>query len=106
MVRPRIQKPKKTTPIGRRLLKTRIAKGLTQQELADKSGDAQATIQKIESGHSLRPRNIDRIASALKVSPVYLLYGISNEAMRMAKAYDKAKAPVQKRVERILSKGT
>lgn len=40
--------------------------------MADTSQDV---IQKIENGKSLRPRNIDKIAKALDVSPAWLQFG-------------------------------
>ena len=61
--------------LGERLRFRRRELGLTQDELALLSGTNQAVIQKIENGKSLRPRKLDVIADALKITPAWLLYG-------------------------------
>ena len=61
--------------LGERLRFRRRELGLTQDELALLWGTNQAVIQKIENGKSLRPRKLDTIADALKITPSWLLYG-------------------------------
>ncbi len=58
--------------IGQRLRQTRLERSLTQEELA---GTKQAVIQKIENGHSKRPRVLDGLAVALGVNPAWLQWG-------------------------------
>lgn len=60
--------------IGQRLKQRREACGLTQQELAKRSGTTQATIARIESGETLSPRtsNLVALARALSTSSDYL----------------------------------
>lgn len=49
--------------------------GMTQAELAKKLGKGQTTIQKIETGQTLRPRFLDEMAAVLGVTPYELQYG-------------------------------
>lgn len=79
--------------LGERLRRRRRELGLTQEQLAERAGTTQAVIQKIENGKSLRPRKIDRIASALDVKPAWLMFGsdrfdaLDREAMQIAEAW-------------------
>jgi transcriptional regulator with XRE-family HTH domain len=61
--------------IGAPLLKARLEEHLTQEQLAELSGTNQALIQKIENGHSYRPRPIMSLAEVLKVNPAWLQFG-------------------------------
>jgi len=61
--------------LGERMRFRRRELGLTQDELALLWGTNQAVIQKIENGKSLRPRKLDTIADAPKITPSWLLYG-------------------------------
>ena len=61
--------------IGARLRNVRIDEHLTQEQLAELSGTNQALIQKIENGHSYRPRPIMPLAEALNVNPAWLQFG-------------------------------
>lgn len=61
--------------IAERLKYARSRKGFTQEELAKMTNTSQDVIQKIENGKSLRPRNIEKIAKALDVSPAWLQFG-------------------------------
>ena len=54
---------------GARLRMVRRERGLTQDQLAARVGTGQDVIQKIENGHSLQPRQLMKIASALDVNP-------------------------------------
>ncbi|MEJ1298818.1 MAG: helix-turn-helix transcriptional regulator [Candidatus Sedimenticola sp. (ex Thyasira tokunagai)] len=58
-----------------RLRETRKEAGLTQVQLAVRAGTIQAVIQKIENGHSQRPRILPELAYALKVNPAWLQFG-------------------------------
>ncbi|MEJ1385797.1 MAG: helix-turn-helix transcriptional regulator [Candidatus Sedimenticola sp. (ex Thyasira tokunagai)] len=61
--------------ISTRLRETRTAAGLTQLQLAVRAGTNQAVIQKIENGHSQRPRKLAELAHVLKVNPAWLQWG-------------------------------
>ncbi len=61
--------------IDKRLRKTRLARGLTQAQLADQANTNQAVIQKIENGKSAQPRNIEDLALILEVNPAWLQWG-------------------------------
>jgi transcriptional regulator with XRE-family HTH domain len=61
--------------VAQRLRALRIAKGLTQSQLAELAGTNQAVIQKIENGKSIRPRCIAALAVALVVNPAWLAWG-------------------------------
>jgi len=61
--------------LGERLRCRRREKRWTQDQLASQAGTNQAVIQKIENGRSLRPRKINEIASALGVTPSWLMFG-------------------------------
>lgn len=54
----------------------RLEKGVSQKELAIKSGIAQANISNIEKGRDFRISTLYRIATALDVTPVDLISGI------------------------------
>lgn len=75
-----------------RLRAARKEAGLTQEELAEAAHTTQSVIQKIENGHSKRPRRINDIAAVLGVSPGWLLFGAEAEeeldeyAMAVARA--------------------
>jgi len=59
-----------------RFKKARIDAGFTQIQLAEKANSSQASINKIESGLTMRPRNIDTFAFIMKVSPEWLQFGV------------------------------
>ena len=61
--------------IGARLRMIRTERGLTQDQVAARVGTGQDVIQKIENGHSLRPRILMEIAEALDVNPAWLQFG-------------------------------
>lgn len=61
--------------IGERLRETRQSFGLTQHELAVTAGTNQAVIQKIENGHSIRPRILIDLGIVLEVNPAWLQFG-------------------------------
>jgi len=64
--------------IANRVKKLRKALDLTQHQLAELVGVAQNSIQKLEKGDTKNPRNIEALARALKCTPEYLRFGISD----------------------------
>jgi len=74
MGRKRERKPGRTETLGDRIRRSRVARGLTQAELAGKSGVPQQTIAYYEvRGVSPRPELLVAIADALDVSADILL---------------------------------
>ena len=64
--------------IGKRLASARIAKGYTQEQLAELADLSTQTISAAENGHKgLRPENIIKICECLSISTDYLLCGKS-----------------------------
>jgi transcriptional regulator with XRE-family HTH domain len=61
--------------IGQRLRQLRLERSLTHEELDALAGTKQAVIQKIENGHSKRPRILADLAIALGVNPAWLQWG-------------------------------
>jgi len=62
--------------LGGRLRSARQAyESLTQDKLGVLSNSNQATVQKIENGHSHMPRCIKEYAAVLDVNPAWLLFG-------------------------------
>ena len=90
--------------LGERLRCRRREKGWTQDQLASHAGTNQAVIQKIENGRSLRPRKINEIASALDVTPSWLMFGnesenkLDTEAHAVAKAWASLPEPFRSRI--------
>jgi transcriptional regulator with XRE-family HTH domain len=62
--------------IGRRLRRARAERGITQVELAARTGVAHSTIVRIERGQA-RPKieTLGRFAEALGVDPKWLAFG-------------------------------
>ena len=60
--------------VGRNVLKLRLASGLTQEQLAEKSGHSQQYISSLERG-ARNPSVVSlfELAQALKVTPVDLI---------------------------------
>jgi len=69
-----------TFMLKNRFKKARVDAGLTQIQLAEKANSSQASINKIESGLTMRPRNIDKFASIMKVSPEWLQFGVGDNS--------------------------
>lgn len=66
----------KHSTIGERIKQLRLQKGVTQQELASKTGINDANIRKYESGRqNPKLETIEKIALALDVSPSVLIFG-------------------------------
>lgn len=61
--------------LAERVAKRREQLGLSQKNLAEKIQVSQQSINKIESGQTRSPRNLDKLAEALEVSPQWLLFG-------------------------------
>lgn len=73
-----------TTPsrsiVAQNVRRQRLARGLTQVELAKKAGVTQPRIVEIEAGkHNQRTDTIDKISDALGVSPASLLIYVESE---------------------------
>ena len=64
--------------IAQRIKELRTHLDLTQYELAELTGSSQTSIQKIERGDTKNPRNIEALARALKCTPEYLQFGITD----------------------------
>jgi transcriptional regulator with XRE-family HTH domain len=82
-----------------RLKAARKCQALSQQALATRASTTQTVIAKIESGNSLRPRNIVTIAEALEVGPLWLKFGadesdkkLSSEALFVANMWSQLSA--------------
>jgi transcriptional regulator with XRE-family HTH domain len=99
---------RKSPNLGDRLKTARLQKGLSQAQLASKVGATQSVIQKIETGKSQRPRKLDRIARALDVSPVWLMFGtvpveaLDGETVRFAMAWAKLKEPYREAMKQAI----
>ena len=79
-----------------RMRTARKRQGWSQHTLATRASTTQTAIANIESGKSLRPRNIVALAEALKVKPSWLMFGVSQsesdlsaEAIVLAKAWSR-----------------
>ena len=64
--------------IGARVKKRRNELGMTQVNLSEQLGMAQQSLQKIESGITKNPRNIEKLAKALQCTPEYLRFGVGD----------------------------
>jgi transcriptional regulator with XRE-family HTH domain len=74
----------KISTLGTRLKAARNHKGLSQGELADLVGISQAAVGKVELDKTENPRGILKYASALGVSPDYLLFGEGSKDYNLA----------------------
>lgn len=61
--------------VGRRLAGVRVTRGLTQQELAEKSGKSLSVVQRSEYGR-YGADSLARMAAALETSLDYILRGV------------------------------
>lgn len=64
--------------LGQRIKKRRAELGLTQNQLSEKIGLSQSSLQSLESGKSLLPRNIENLAKGLDCTPEWLQFGITD----------------------------
>lgn len=96
--------------LGARLTRSRLRRGWTQHELARHVGTSQAVVQRIETGKCRHPRNIDRIADVLDVSPAWLMYGaevmdgLEPEAIETAKAWANLTEPHRSALKEMIIK--
>ncbi|QBH97307.1 helix-turn-helix transcriptional regulator [Limnobaculum zhutongyuii] len=74
--------------LAERVAKRREQLGLSQKTLAEKIQVSQQSINKIESGQTRSPRNLDRLAEALEVSPQWLLFGDESVPIKSVDIYD------------------
>ncbi len=71
------------TAIGERVRQSRIQRGLSQEALGEVAGMYQSTIARIERGlRNPRMKTIQRLATALDVSPIWLMIGRNDEGER------------------------
>ena len=71
---------KKYPPLGPVLRRLRLENGLSQEELAERSGITPQTVSSAELGKkALRPENIIKLCNALDISTDYLLQGTVNQ---------------------------
>ncbi len=87
------------TDFGNRVKEKRIELNMTQEELAIKSGyTSRSSINKIELGLVDLPQSkISSIASALDVSPAYLLFGFTQNRALTDTSYDEIRPVTLKR---------
>lgn len=69
--------------LGRRIYSRRLQLGLTQQEVASRSGISQPTIQSLECGRIKKTMHIMALAEALQEDPAYLLTGKRNVGLNL-----------------------
>jgi len=62
-----------TVDVGSKLKARRIQKGLTQQELADKTGVSESYVCQIENGKMVSLKKLEKLAHALDCQPRDLL---------------------------------
>ncbi|MBK5143365.1 helix-turn-helix transcriptional regulator [Budviciaceae bacterium BWR-B9] len=74
--------------LAERVAKRREQLGLSQKTLAEKIQVSQQSINKIESGQTRSPRNLDKLAEALDVSPQWLLFGDESAPIKPVDIYD------------------
>ena len=70
--------------IGARVKKRRNELGMTQVNLSEQLGMAQQSLQKIESGITKNPRNIEKLAKALQCTPEYLRFRVLEIVIMLA----------------------
>ncbi len=67
--------------IGKRVTGARTAKGLTQEQLAEKCSISVSSLSRIETGHNMTSlKTLNIIANALDVSLDYLLYDLCDKS--------------------------
>lgn len=65
--------------IGQKLRSWRERKNLTQEELAEKSGVSERTIQRAEKGESFRSGTLKSLCAALGIHESYLFTGSASQ---------------------------
>lgn len=77
--------------IGDRVKARRIELGLKQNELADKVGTTQQSIEQLENGKTKRPRYLPELSKVLMVDQDYLLNGGAGSNVAFVGAYSPGK---------------
>ena len=85
-----------------KLQRERIRAGLTQKELADKTGLTDRTIQNYESGRSI-PKRISSVQSIAKVLGVKSEYLLGEEDMLVADAEERGGAKAKREIRALVS---
>lgn len=91
--------------VGQRIMERRKRMGMTQEELAERSGLTTQFVSYAESGkRASRPENLMRIAAVLGVSTDYLLTGdiIDKDKLLLSDKLDKLDAEEVRIVESII----
>ncbi len=91
--------------VGQRIMERRKKLGLTQEELAERSGLTTQFVSYAESGkRASRPENLMRIAAVLGVSTDYLLTGdiIDKDRLLLSEKLNKLSAAEVRIVESII----
>ncbi len=91
--------------VGQRIMERRKKMGMTQEELAERSGLTTQFVSYAESGkRASRPENLMRIAAVLGVSTDYLLTGdiIDKDKLLLSDKLDKLDAEEVRIVESII----
>ena len=61
--------------LGERFKQARKQLRLTRRQVAERANTSEQQIVKVEEGKSKMPRNLDRLATVVKRTPMQLLYG-------------------------------
>ncbi|WP_052081163.1 LexA family transcriptional regulator [Pseudomonas sp. ML96] len=98
----------KLTSLAVRLAFRREQCGLTQAQLADKSGLSQATIGNLETGRNKGTKRILELALALHITPEWLLHGgnlnaAKGNALRRDLAVPTSEQRLEREMQRLLS---
>lgn len=91
--------------VGQRIMERRKKMGMTQEELAERSGLTTQFVSYAESGkRASRPENLMKIAAVLGVSTDYLLTGdiIDKDKLLLSDKLDKLSAEEVRIVESII----
>lgn len=72
--------------LANRVKECRKTLGLTQAEVAERTGVSQQAINRIESGLISRPRYLLEISRVLECDPSWLLYGQHHQSPTTTKA--------------------
>ena len=97
---------KRKNMVGGNLKKIRVDKGLTQEEVALRSGLSQGYINQLESGRRMyTQKSLEQIADALKISiaDFFRKEGTDAGVREYKSEYNRAKPPTKKEILAILS---
>jgi len=87
---------------GEKLQLERVKAGLTQKELADKTGLTDRTIQNYESGRSI-PKRISSVQEIAKVLGVKSEYLLGEEDMLVADAQERGGAKAKREIRALVA---